>query len=549
MKRLIKETDIQVSLSVQSLEILDLVYSSLINDSDNIEPNVLTKLFIVVNQSELRGFYAIFYQYIKRIKELNAITGSTKIKIADKAFEDFVNINMSSFITSDDINMISVLEDLEIEDTLSIKDDLIIRRKAYEYCIKKYTMIKNLKETASNLILNLDNLLNCVIKDYMEYNTYKTASILSEGLQIKDLTLIGADDSFDFTKLIMNIIEEKKQNYNLLNQNVLDLSNSNVYREAANNKNLKMVDICDYGLPPVDKIAHMTNQDIITLVASEGTGKTTYVAATAARELFNGYSVIFMAGETSKLKAINMVLSHFIYLRTSKPDKPGMRISWQEIQNSYDTLPETFKAEIDRAQNDLFNNPKFGYLIIVSRFSYVSFKEEVLNLMSVHPDYKWGHVIVDHIDALNRVGQFQKYGFLKEKRDLISYMYEQAIDLKNDYGIPTLFTAHTSFEAEKATVSSKKTGVRIGASSSATSKDVDVVLFFESNEELNKHKLVKISIKKFRNYDLTLFEPFVALKEFEACLFSYSTKLQGILNGDQEKMLDIKNIASEDLLD
>jgi len=548
--KVLNEEDIELTLSTNTLEILDLVYSSLINEGDKINLVELNKFFIVVEQKELKGFYAIFYKYIKRIKELNALTNSTKIKISDKAFENYLNINITAFLSSEEIQLISVLNDMEIDNVINIQDDLIIRKKAFDYCIKKYKMIKSLGETSSNLILNLDNLLSCVINDYLEYSIFKNAEILSEGTNLKSLTLIGSEDSFNFTKLILNIIEEKKNDYNLLDENILDLSSIEKYREASQNANLKMFNICEYGFPPIDKIAHMTNQDIITLVASEGTGKTTYFAATAAKELFAGRSIIFMAGETAKLKIANMILSHFIYLRTSKPNIPGMRVSWLEIQNKYDSLPDTIKAEIDRAKYDIYENKKFGFPIIVESFKYQTYMQEVLDIKNLHPDYIWGHVFVDHIDALDRDNsQGVRNYFLKDSRDLIKEMYRQAIKLKNHYGIPTIFSAHTSYEAEKAIVASKKTGVRVGASSSSTSKDVDVEILFETNDELSKHNLIKISLKKFRNYDITLFEPFVVLKEFDACLFTYSTTLQGILNNDNEKMLDIKNIKSEELLD
>lgn len=549
MKRPLKVEDISLSLSPSSLEILDLIYSSIVNDSTNIEPAIFNRIFTVVELREVKGFYAIFYKYISRIKELNAITNSEHLKISDKSFEDFFNLNLTSFLTSEEIQINTILSDMEFNDAVKLQDDMIIRRHVYDYVMKKYSLIKSMNETLTNLMLNLDNLLSSVKKDYLEFNIYQSASILSEGLNLKGLTLIGSEDCHEFNKFIINIVDRKIQDYNLLNSNVTDLSNMDSYRELAKNSNMIMKPICQYGFPPIDNISGMTNQDIITLVASEGTGKTNYCAATAAREIVNGFSVIFMAGETVKLKAIHMVLSHLIYLRTSTPDKPGLRISWQEITNDYDKLPEVYKAEIDRARYDLFENPKFGYLMVVNKFNYLTFQETVLSITRSHPDYKWGHVIVDHIDALDEKANFKEYGLIKDHKGMVSKLYQQAIDLKNDFGIPTLFTAHTSYETEKALLSSKKTGVRVGATSSSTSKDVDVVILFESNEELAQHKLLKVTLKKFRNYDITTFQPFVVLKEFEACLFTYSTSLQGVLNGDKEKMLDIKNVKSEELLD
>ena len=154
--------------------------------------------------------------------------------------------------------------------------------------------------------------------------------------------------------------------------------------------------------------------------------------------------------------------------------------------------------------------------------------------------------MIDHTDALERDNR--KGGvYLQDDRAAVKYLFKQIIRVKKERGVPTFTTSHTSAEAEKQVQKGNDTGTRIGATSSSTTKDVDIVISFESTPDLKRQGLIKATVKKFRSENDTLFVPFILQKAFTACRFVYTPELQEMLGIRKDRELDTKGIGLESM--
>ena len=370
----------------------------------------------------------------------------------------------------------------------------------------------------------------------------------------------------EITRLALAKILEKKALWSGLDNSYIVLDSPEKYAQVMDRCKFRMAPICKIGLPPIDNFSTLTTADIINITATEGTGKTTFCCALAAREIRAGFSVIYMCGETVLSIIMNMVLSHFIYLET------GYEISWKEISYMYQELtqeilddagdgevlddfkniPEEYYAIVNDCKYKFLTTPEYGKLIPIDIFTYNNFKQEVYDIIDAHPELKFGHIMIDHTDALvidNTHGNI----YLKDQHAAVGWLTKKCIDIKRERGIPTLTTSHTSFETEKAINNNKETGTRVGATNSGTSKDVDIVILFKSSPKLKAQGLIEVEVKKYRTTDDTLFKPFIVKKEFTACRFEYYPELQALLGNDRTKEintsdLSLTNMSAEELI-
>ena len=239
-----------------------------------------------------------------------------------------------------------------------------------------------------------------------------------------------------------------------------------------------------------------------------------------------------------------MILSHMIWLRTQ--DIGGYEIDWKEIVYHFDELPDDWKAVINECRYDLLENEKYGRLVLVDQFSYNNLKQEVIDIMDSFPeDTTWGHLIIDHTNALRLDNNIAGGLFLKDRWAGAREMFAQIKELKKERHLPTLTTSHLKTELEKDLLRGKDIGTRIGAGSGATSTDVDVMLFFSRSETLKKKNLVQIEVKKFREVQDNLFKPFICRRNFTSCVFEYDDELQALIEGDNDELsiddLDVKD--------
>jgi len=547
LNKKIMEERLAIKLSEDSYSQLDKVLSSILNAENLIGETLLTDIFKMLSEKECTGFYYIILVFIKRIMRLRSTTKVEKLKLSEVLFKQYMNINSNELIQNPEVSVEEIGESVQEPVNMDTSEGIMsARRLLFSYCMEKFRAIRDEKIDITTGHMFLSTLFSSILNDYSVQSLRISAIILESGLKVGSEFLQGGEGYSDFNAYITTRIEEKRALVRGSSSDVIAFNSIEDYNSFMKNDNFKRKATCSYGFPPIDKLTPVYNTDIINITAMEGTGKTTYCCGFACREIMNGFSSIFMCGESELIKVLHMVLSHYIYLKTA--DLGGYEIGWDEIAYHFNELPAEWKAIINECRHEFFNNPAYGKLLVVPQFSYNNFKREVLDIVDSYPGKTWGHLIIDHTNSLTIDNNIPGGMWLKDRFAGAREMFSAIKDLKTNYHIPTLSTTHLKTELEKEVLKGKDIGTRIGAGTGATSTDVDVMLFMYRTESLKKKNLVAIEVKKMREVDDTLFKPFAVRREFTACNFFYSDALQAELVGNEGEQATLEELKASDLI-
>lgn len=527
--------ELKIKLSEESYQELDMILSAILcSETDNSE--LVYRFLTLVAKEECTGFYYLIYEMIKRAERIKIRSVDIKnIKIDEDLFKSYILIGIDDMIKDPALGIREIFDTLQETPEMDTYDgQLRTKNILYSYLMHKFEEIKNLKVTIQEGTFRLDNLYQSILRDYSRQSVMLSATCLEDEVYVGKVRFAGAEGYFDLINYIKAKIEKKKTIWSSIDDSIDVLDNIEDYNKMKANDKVDLTPIGTFGMPPIDEYAAACKSDIINICATEGTGKTNFCAGFACREIMNGYSVIFMCGESGQTKITDMIISNYIYVTT------GYEISQKEITGDIEKLPEEWQAIINKSRYEFFNNPKYGKLLPVSRFTYVGYKDEVRAIVDRHPDLKFGHVIVDHYGSLSMSNFYS--GKDTSIYAAAANLTNQMVSLKIETGIGTLFTSHTSRDAEDALLRGKDPGTRVGALSSGSSKDVDTLILMYSDEVMKKSSTVKVWVKKIRGYDDSNFAPFIVKKHFVCCDFIYSPELQETAEANELILDDVENL-------
>lgn len=530
--------ELKIKLSEESYQELDFVLSAILcSTSDNSE--LVYRYLTLVSKEELTGFYYLIYELIRRAERIKVRSSDIKnINISTELFKSYVLINIDDIVKDKELDIRAIFDTLQETPEMDTYDGLLRTKNIlYSYLMDKFEGLCKLNISLQEGTFRLDNLYQSILRDYSRQSVMISAMCLEDEVYIGKIKFTGADGYFDLINYIKAKIEKKKTIWSTIDDSIDILDSLENYNKMKANDKVDLTPIGTFGMPPIDDYAAACRSDIINICATEGTGKTNFCAGFACREIMNGYSVIFMCGESGQTKITDMILSHYIYLTT------GYEISQKEISGNQDELPEVWQSIINKSRYEFFTNPKYGKLLPVSRFSYAGYKDEVREIVDRHPDLKFGHVIVDHYGSLSMSNFYN--GKDTSIYAAAANLTNQMVSLKIETGIGTLFTSHTSRDAEDALLRGKDPGTRVGALSSGSSKDVDTLILMYSDEIMKKSSTVKVWVKKIRGYDDSNFSPFIVKKHFVCCDFIYSPELQETTEANDLVLDDVENLIGE----
>lgn len=536
MNKKLLEEKLKIKVGEDTYQQLDNVLSSIFNCENLIGEQILQQLFSVIEIGECDKFYFIILSFLERVMQTRTVARAKTLRVSEELWKQYLTVNINKLISNDDVNLPGICEEVQEDLNLTIPEGQVRAKQIlYSYCMRKYREIRDMNIDITTGTLFLDTLHSSIQNDYSLQGLRLSSIVMDSGLTVGNEMLYQSSGYILLNNYINQKLMLKEQLWKLNSTSVTKLGSIEDYNNYMATDNSKIYETCIYGFPPIDKYAHVNNKDIINLTAMEGTGKTTYCCAFACRELLNGFNVIFMTGESEKTKIIHMILSHMIWLKTQ--DIGGYQIDWKEIAFNYNELPQEWKAVINECRYDLFENKAYGDLILEDQFSYNNIKQEVIDIIESYPeDTRWGHLIIDHTNALRLDNSIAGGLFLKDRWSGVREMFAQLKELKKEKGMGSLTTSHLKTELEKDLIKGKDIGTRIGAGSGATSTDVDVMLFFFRTENLKKKNLVQIEVKKFREVKDNVFTPFVCRRQFRSCVFEYDESLQTMLEGQGSEL-------------
>lgn len=250
------------------------------------------------------------------------------------------------------------------------------------------------------------------------------------------------------------------------------------------------------GIDPIDDVMPIRTQDIVTIVADEGMGKTRFAIDQAYRALMAGVNVLYICGETEqfkikkKIEATHCYALYQLQLRWNEVDDPSL------IEGISDAMLEDLQIKINAARADLYENKDYGEFICVQSSIYENFMDTIKSYKDKH---NIDLVIVDHILALTSDGTMTTLGRLNTKQMRVSYLYECEDILVKECNIAFLNTSHPSFSTSKDLKDGRAPGARSGAESSDSTKYSSVVGVLNTTPELKKQDIVLMYITKLRD--------------------------------------------------
>lgn len=537
--------------SDETLIVLDEVLSGIVNSSGAEDTKVLksregliNRLMTVIDIDECSDFYYVVMEYMNRLIRMQTLNPDLTIELSKTGIKSYLQVNARRLIKVKDVNIEALAQDNGVTFNLNIAEhEQRARNFLFTYCMKKIEELESLKISLIDAMIKLDALYESVMTDYSHYCIHTEAMILEGAVNINREIYSGSEGYFKFLQYAMGKHEQRKSKWMNDKENYLMIESVEEYNKINSKAGEDVYEVAKFNIEPFDEVGSIMAGDIMTLIGDEGTGKTNYMINLATPILMKGNSVIVMCGESKKIKILNMFLSRFIYLTT------GYKIHWTELLGDMPNIEdENMRAIIRDCRYKLFEDDSYGKIQLVQKFSYSYYYDEIVKIIRANPDKKFEFVAIDHTDKLDRGEYNASIGALKDGRVSVNALYNWILDLKMQFNLTHLMLAHTGSEAASLIAKGKDVGKRIGATSSATSKDADIVLHLESGPSLEKKKLVKAVFKKFREIDITLFKPVILKKDFSCCNYIYTEELQAELGEQSDKELAISDGDIEELI-
>ena len=510
-------------------------------DTKDIE-ELTKKLLTLVDKQETNGFYYVILDIFSRISRIKSFSPHTEIVVSRGTFSASLQVNINRYLKSRDVGLETLLSEYDVDANLNTPDgQLIAKSFFYDYCMKMYDNCVNTDIDMVEGFTLLESLYQCILDDLSLTTLHTSARILENGVMIKGKEYKNGEGYFEHIREVLSLKSDQEVKWEHNRESIYIINSIEDYNNLNNQSRLSLYPIGKFNVQPFDEKTHITSGDIISIIGDEGTGKTNYLVMQSVDQIVQGHSIIFMCGESHPAKIINMMLSRFIFLET------GNKIGWKEIQSTLHELPEEMQAVVNHCKNKLFNSEEFGKFQLVKSFHYDNVKHEILDIITANRQNKYTMVYIDHADRLNQERTNLNI-FLRDAHSRVSYLYDMLIDLSVEYGIGSTVAVHTGSEAAKAVARGKDAGKRIGATSSATTKDVDIAIHLESGPSLEGKGLVKVRPLKFREYDISKLKPVILKRDFICVNYIYAEEFQVELGEEEGEAIRLEGLDIDELI-
>ena len=531
-----KNTDnLTIEFDEQLREAVLDVLSCLIPHSDSEEFHYeaayryFTELYKILNLNETNGDIWLIYYALIRMSDIRSFDRNFQFILDRRSFSKGLEQNITDLINSNKNIFIPFLtqhgmdSNLEIQKNLEEASDFI-----YSITMDTYDEIASLDVDVNDALKYMDILKDLIIGMLSKRSLIVGSKIISgEGQYIGNKFYKGPKDYVEYSKMIPNLISSRFNDYLKARKTRISLTDLTTFKAYSSDDTTKIEKLFKIGWEPLDEVFSICTGDLITIVGDEGVGKTNTAIHILMQNIMAGKDVFMMTGESSITKIINMCISHYIYKMT------GYQFTWKEIMN-YTNEDEENQRLIELWQSDFITNPDIGRLHLVQSLFYEDFYNTIEEYLVKYPNISL--VVIDHTDRLNSNGNLTDDGYLRDKKMKVDHLYKKEIELKQIHNLAFLNLAHSNTDAQKAGVKGKDSGVRIGATSSATSKDSDFVFYISKDPNLSSN-FVKWSCKKVRDYDDGI-KPFVLKKHFEVSDLEYDIEYQLAAIEDEDIDID-----------
>lgn len=533
---------IDVSINSEICLMLDNVISGMLpheNFNSDMISECISELVLTVLPDELYGFYYVIYTMFDNMKHFSTMRHTKSIELTKDIFDKSLKTEITSLILDSNFDSKRFFSEYGKSFNLEIpKEKENATDAAYSICIEKYDELFELKYKTENIFNEFSILKNELKKIYCIASVNAGAMVLTNGENERGEIKSGSDVYINYMESVFAAINERFSIIESKAENPTVKLNS--YEDAEEFRSNNIVSLRYIYTSHISQIAENFSyraQDIVTYVANEGVGKTTYIVGEVYDGLTQGQNVLFYTGETATIKISAMIESIHIFKMY------GLRFSVDDLINT-DNIVDTRAYTRDRlieminsARIDLYNNEKYGKLSLNQSFAYAHAMEAISNEFATR---QYDIVVIDHTAAMDRTMDEAAYRLgLKDKRTCIDHLMYCEDKLVKKYNCMFINTSHTSNDSERDIAKGKDVGSRITGNSSDISKYSTHIWLIKTNIELEKNNRRVLEHNKVRDHAKILV-PIVVDREIGVPYFTY--------NAEHQYMSDDANIDVDDLL-
>lgn len=479
-------------------------------------PELFREMSQIVQQEELPGPHYILYKILNNLTTTNYRIKSYKARFTKDILEDSLASQLEDLIRNPDVRIHELIQetgsdiDLTLPDGFKLAQDLL-----YTETIDKYDELYDLAQGTVESFEYLQILKQEITRNLTVQALQIQAEILNDGVEYNRRKYVGVKDHNDFINEVYPTIQNRFVGFLDDKVTQVELTDMDSLTQMLEKDEGAILPVSSFGYEPLDEITKISTSDVITIIGDEGVGKTTMMIDYIYNTLMEGRDALVMTGESKPQKILFMLVARHAY------EQHGVRVNSKEVASLRKEDSE-IGLMIRDSLTHLIETESHGKIILTRQFHYETFYQEVEDYARKYPNL--GNVFIDHADRLASKNIFTPRGMLKSQKERVDYLYMQAVDISDTYPIGVIILAHTSADANKTMAKDKDPGVRIGASSSSTTKDADIVLLLSKNAVLESEGLIRVAVTKMREYRKP--KPFILKIEGEPSRLIYDAELQ-----------------------
>lgn len=461
---------------------------------------VIEELERTISVDECSGVYYIFLKALSRLSVARMYLAGTETILRREMFDHAVSGSISELILKPAFDAQAFFMAYGRTFELSVPAQFAEAASfAYTEAMNKYDeLFDKAVATAEGLVWV--NLLKQRMEEELTKKMLSTAAnILVEGKNDDKSLRRGAAESRRFlSEALADVNQRITSIFTDLGSRTVGttITSFNSSKQFDEKNRITVKDLYYTGIDPLDIQQPIRTQDIVTIVADEGVGKTRFAVDQAYKALMAGVNVLYICGETAQVKIKGAIEAAHIY------NKYQLQLKLKEIEDPTTIKDATLEQiedisiKINAALVDLFENPAYGKLTLMQSANYEEFEEQIRHCCD---RAKIDLVVVDHVLALRSTGAFTTYGRLTTKQMRVSYLYECEDCLVKECNLAFLNTSHPSVETSTDLKQGRSPGARSGAASADSTKYSSIVCVLNNTVELRKQDMVLMYITKLRD--------------------------------------------------
>lgn len=532
-------------VSSDSEETIDNILSSLLphaNFDVTEAKSVVEEFFRTLPLEETEGLYYVFLKTFSRLNIAHLYMRNVPTTLRRDVFENAILSGANTILLTPEFEATRFFGQYNKNYDLNVPAQFEEAMTfLYSVCMEKYDELfeKAIATTEGMIWVNL-------LKQQLEQNlTAKmistAAAILTEGITTNNTLSKGPEESRKYLAEALTEVNNRVMDiytdYGSLSTGT-SITSLEASKQFDERNKISVKDLFYTGIDPIDDLIPVRTQDIVTIVADEGIGKTRLAVDWTYRALMAGKNVLYICGETAEIKIKKYLECMHLYM------KYGIQLSWTELDDPT-TIPDTSIAELEDLQvkinaslADFYENEKHGILTVMQHASYETFHETIKKYKNRN---QLDLVVVDHVLALTSTGAMTTSGRLINDHMRVNFLYECEDLLVKECNLAFLNLSHPSSQTSADLKAGKTPGARSGAESSYSTRYSSMVCVLNSTPELQKQDIVLLYVTKLRDVPNTA-NVCVLKRAGYANVHTYDPSLQYLGNGGHESS-DVSDTA------